>query len=148
MTGADVRVGEPEREATGRRLAEHYAQGRLDHEEYAARLDVVWRARTRRELSAALRDLPRLPDRADPRGSASPRWARVPVVPVLLVALALSVGTGQHWWIVAVAWSLAVVVHRTRRRAEQLLHRWIGPTAVAFPSACRGPSPRRRSGPR
>ena len=36
----------------------HYADGRLDHEEYDERLDAIWTARTRANLSPALSDLP------------------------------------------------------------------------------------------
>jgi hypothetical protein len=54
----EVRIGDAEREQAQADLGEHYAAGRLDHDEYSQRLDQVWAARTRSELAPVFRDLP------------------------------------------------------------------------------------------
>lgn len=122
----DVRVGVPEREEASRRLGEHYAQGRLEQEEYAERLDAVWEARTSGQLAAVFADLPRLPVLA-PRPPAPPssgfHWSRVPVFPVLMVCVVLSVVTGQPWWILAVVWWCAAGTVRTKQRAARMIQR-------------------------
>jgi len=53
-----LRIGDAERERAQARLADHYAEGRLDHDEYSQRLDQVWAARTRAELDPVFADLP------------------------------------------------------------------------------------------
>ncbi len=68
-----LRIGDAEREQAQSRLSDHYAAGRLDHDEYSQRLDQVWAARTRAELDPVFGDLP---------GPGSPR-VRPRVVPLL-----------------------------------------------------------------
>jgi hypothetical protein len=51
-------VGDRERDAAARSLRRHYVGGRLTVEELSARLDLVVRARSRRDLLAAVGDLP------------------------------------------------------------------------------------------
>jgi len=53
-----LRIGDAEREQAAAELGEHYAQGRLSVDEHADRLDRVWAARTRADLSPIFRDLP------------------------------------------------------------------------------------------
>jgi hypothetical protein len=53
-------VGDRERERTAVALRRHYVEGRLDDGELSERLELVFRARSRRELAYALRRLPRL----------------------------------------------------------------------------------------
>jgi Flp pilus assembly protein TadB len=57
-----TRVGDPERERTAQALRRHYVEGRLDVTELSERLDLVLRARSRRELRVALGQLPRWSD--------------------------------------------------------------------------------------
>ncbi len=54
----DVRIGDAEREQAQATLGDHYAAGRLDHDEYSERLDRIWEARTRAELGPVFADLP------------------------------------------------------------------------------------------
>ncbi|MFD0885743.1 DUF1707 domain-containing protein [Streptosporangium algeriense] len=62
MTFPDgLRIGDAERDAAMESLREHYAQGRLTHEEFEERLDVVLTARTGSDLARAGADLPDLP---------------------------------------------------------------------------------------
>ncbi len=53
-----LRIGDADRERAQARLADHYAAGRLDKDEYNERLDQIWAARTRAELTPVFRDLP------------------------------------------------------------------------------------------
>lgn len=59
-----VRIGDAEREQAQTSLGDHYAAGRLDHDEFSERLDRIWAARTRAELASVFTDLP---------GAAGPR---------------------------------------------------------------------------
>lgn len=72
------RIGHAEREYATDELARHYAEGRLDHDEYAERLDAVWTARTHDDLRMLFVDLPRPPAVA-PRPALPARPRRVPL---------------------------------------------------------------------
>ncbi|CAM3804330.1 hypothetical protein NOZE110980_15950 [Nocardioides zeicaulis] len=63
-----LRVSDADRERAMADLATHYAEGRLDHEEYDERLDAIWTART-----------------------------RVPLVPVLALVIGLAVLAKAPW---------------------------------------------------
>lgn len=54
----EVRIGDAEREQAQATLGDHYAAGRLDHDEYSERLDRIWAARTRADLDPVFTDLP------------------------------------------------------------------------------------------
>jgi TM2 domain-containing membrane protein YozV len=54
-----VRIGNQEREAAVRELGEHFAEGRLDPQEYEERASAAYAARTADELAPLFRDLPR-----------------------------------------------------------------------------------------
>lgn len=94
---ADLRIGDAEREAAAAELGEHYAQGRLDVDEHAERLDAIWAARTRRDLDPIFADLRPTPYAASARAPYVPRFGpattprrrrRIPApVMVLLVVL-------------------------------------------------------------
>jgi hypothetical protein len=83
MTG-DLRIGDAERERAAAVLGDHYAAGRLDHEEYAERLDAIWTARTRSDLDVLFHDLPRPVAPAPPTGAP-----HRPGLPIPLIALAV-----------------------------------------------------------
>jgi Domain of unknown function (DUF1707) len=57
-TEPNVRVSDTERESVAAQLREHYAQGRLDHDELDERLDRVFASKTRADLGAVTSDLP------------------------------------------------------------------------------------------
>jgi hypothetical protein len=61
-----VRASDAERDRTVEILRAHAVEGRLTLEEFAQRLDTVYKARTRPELDELMRDLP-----DDPHGSVS-----------------------------------------------------------------------------
>lgn len=62
---AGTRVSDADREAVGAELRTHFAEGRLDVDEFSERLDEVWKAETVAELDHVLRDLP-APPRSGP----------------------------------------------------------------------------------
>ncbi len=66
-----LRIGDADREHAQARLADHFAAGRLDKDEYDERLDQIWAARTHAELVPVFRDLPG-PGGPDPRRSVGP----------------------------------------------------------------------------
>jgi hypothetical protein len=99
-----LRIADSDRERAMADLAMHYADGRLDHEEYDERLDAIWTARTRADLAVLFSDLPRpqapQPSRAPAR---TPRPAgsrfRFPLMPVIAVLVVLSILTDAPLWL-------------------------------------------------
>ena len=90
-----MRIADSDRERAMADLAMHYADGRLEHEEYDERLDAIWTARTRADLAVIFSDLPRpqpQPARTPARapGRSGPGF-RLPLLPVLAVLVVLSV---------------------------------------------------------
>ena len=61
---AGLRVSDEERERAASELRDHFAQGRLDSDELAERLDRVYAARMGSELQTLRADLPELPPTA------------------------------------------------------------------------------------
>ncbi|GAA2315884.1 DUF1707 domain-containing protein [Nonomuraea roseoviolacea subsp. roseoviolacea] len=61
MDPKDLRIGDAERERTMEALREHFAQGRLDHQELDERLDRALAAKTARDLADVTADLPGSP---------------------------------------------------------------------------------------
>jgi hypothetical protein len=59
MPGPPMRIGNDERQAAAHALGDHYAQGRLDADEYEQRVSAAYTARTTAELDALFVDLPR-----------------------------------------------------------------------------------------
>ena len=47
----ELRIGDADRERAATGLADHYTVGRLDKDEHNERLDQIWAARTRAELT-------------------------------------------------------------------------------------------------
>ena len=105
MSGPDprTRVSDDDRERARADLAGHYADGRLDHEEYDERLDAIWTARTRADLAVLFSDLPRpqvqypqAPTRAKGRPYGRRRFPLLPVIAVLILVSAL---TDAPFWL-------------------------------------------------
>jgi hypothetical protein len=98
-----LRIADSDRERAMADLAMHYADGRLDHEEYDERLDAIWTARTRADLAVLFSDLPR-PQAAQPPARAAARQRsrqgfRPPLLPVLALLIALSIIVGAPVWL-------------------------------------------------
>ncbi|MER7501750.1 DUF1707 domain-containing protein [Nonomuraea pusilla] len=76
MDRNDLRIGDAEREQTMAALREHFAQGRLTHEELDERLDRTLAAKTVRDLAEVTGDLP-----GSPRAGQGPAPYAPPYTP-------------------------------------------------------------------
>ncbi|MEU3306820.1 DUF1707 SHOCT-like domain-containing protein [Nocardiopsis sp. NPDC055551] len=56
--GPSIRTSDSERDQVARLLQEHFAQGRLDHEEFTERLGRAYKAKTADDLAGVTADLP------------------------------------------------------------------------------------------
>jgi hypothetical protein len=121
--GQQIRVSDAEREAVTDRLAEHYAEGRLDHNEFDKRVGQAMSAKTRADLAGLFADLPALANR-EPRTlqasqatlPARPRRHGHPVVllvlaVVIFLAAAHALVAGPWLWL---AFIVAAVLYMTR----------------------------------
>ena len=99
----DLRASQDERDRVVDQLRTHAGEGRLELDELEERIDSALRARTRGELTALLRDLPRLGSKAyDGRrravARASMAMAFLPlVVAILLFSLAPPMIAWMGW---------------------------------------------------
>lgn len=97
-----LRIADSDRERAMADLAMHYADGRLDHEEYDERLDAIWTARTRADLAVLFSDLPRPavshPPARTPQQRGGRRF-RLPLLPVLALLIALSMLMHAPVWL-------------------------------------------------
>ena len=102
-----LRISDADRERAMADLAGHYADGRLDHEEYDERLDAIWTARTRADLAVLFSDLPRPqvtypPAQARPGALPAARLGgprRFPLLPLIAVLVLLSALTEAPFWL-------------------------------------------------
>jgi hypothetical protein len=108
MSG-DIRIGDAEREQAAAVLADHYAAGRLDHEEYAERLDAIWTARTGADLDVIFHDLPRPVQPPPPVRLRGPGRLPFPVLAVLALVVGAVVVTHLPLVLLVIA---AVVIFR------------------------------------
>lgn len=84
----DVRVSDAERDEVVEQLSRHTGEGRLTLEEFEQRVEEAFNSKTRGDLDATLRGLPRVPQRASRRRSDL-RVAYRAVMAVALVAIAV-----------------------------------------------------------
>jgi hypothetical protein len=97
-----LRVGDKEREAVSEILRQRHLEGRLDADEFQARLDRCLAAKTYAELDELIADLPR--DEAE-RRRAGPSWTWRPwprpflFLPLVLIA-AIALGAHVAWLLV------------------------------------------------
>ncbi|GAY14746.1 hypothetical protein MSZK_14720 [Mycobacterium sp. shizuoka-1] len=113
MTATVLRIGDHDRTAAADLLSQALAQGYLDLDEYEARVQAVFGARSAEHLNLALADLPhdRI-QRADPRRLAARRraarasvrfhlagyLAMVTIVVTVWLAVALTTGQTAYFW--------------------------------------------------
>jgi Domain of unknown function (DUF1707)/TM2 domain len=72
-----VRIGHDEREAAARTLGEHFAEGRLDPQEYEERTTAAYAARTVDDLAPLFKDLPRRGEWPPPPPYSPPAYPTV-----------------------------------------------------------------------
>ncbi len=121
MTGQQtgLRISDADREQAAADLSNHYAEGRLTHDEHAERLDAVWTARTHADLAPIFEDLPSARTTAGldvtwPRGHR--RWHGVPILAVLAVLIVLSVLTTWPLFLLIFFVGCGLFSRRTRMR--------------------------------
>jgi len=118
-----MRVSDAERQAVADRLAEHFAEGRLDQAEFDERVARAMSAKTRADLNGLFDDLPepatRRPQDSPSTLSARPR-RRHPVlllvlVAVIILAAAHAVFAGPWLWLGLAVAAVLLVTRGTRR---------------------------------
>ncbi|WP_046470656.1 DUF1707 SHOCT-like domain-containing protein [Allosalinactinospora lopnorensis] len=124
----DLRVSDADRERVAKLLREHFAQGRLDDDEFNTRLESAYKARTRGELVPLFRDLPEmdlgsLPAEAPRPPAAGNRMDPALVIPWLvwagvnalcftiwLIPYLTGAGTAYPWFLwVAGPWGVVLL---------------------------------------
>jgi len=118
----EVRASDADREACTRALRDHYAAGRLDHEELEERLALATRARTTGELRALLRDLPKPRGQGGPLSRAAVRADAAAFVAVNggLAGIWAATGEGSYWpGGVLAPWAAFLAGHVMLRRAAR-----------------------------
>ena len=104
----DLRVSDAERQAVADRLAEHFADGRLDQAEFDDRVGRAMSAKTRGDLSGLFSDLP---DAGAPAVPDGPRRRHGhPILLLVLFVVAASVAAHALWWTAAPILWLGVLV--------------------------------------
>ena len=83
--GSAIRASDAERAEVTELLSKHYTEGRLDKGELDERMDQAMKAKTRGELSALLKDLPRVPQVVP--STPVPAQQPLPLLPLLLFPL-------------------------------------------------------------
>ena len=96
-----LRASDADRERIAERLRTSHAEGRLDMAEFQQRLERCYEAKTLGELGELVSDLPRQDEHDDRRPLAWFRpWSLAPLVPILIVLIAVSAATGHHvFWL-------------------------------------------------
>ena len=124
-----LRVSDADRQAVTDRLAEHFADGRLDQAEFDDRVGQAMNAKTRADLSGLFSDLPETGAPAVPDHPHSLRRRRHPVlVFVLLVLVVMAAAHAVMWvtwpWLWVAVLGLAVLfatgtIGRSRSRQDR-----------------------------
>jgi hypothetical protein len=96
-----LRISDADRDSAVELLSEQYALGRLSKDEFDERSDAVWSARTQGDLAPIFADLPvrasarpgRTPARLPVGAPHRPRWWPLPLAPVVIALVVLTVVT-------------------------------------------------------
>ena len=105
----NLRAADADRDAVAETLREQHLAGRLDTDELQERIERCYAAKSYADLDALIADLPGPEASAGARTSSrrGPRLSFVPLLPLLIVALALSHGRAV-WLLVPLAfWFVA-----------------------------------------
>jgi Flp pilus assembly protein TadB len=115
-----MRISNTERNEIADILSKHFAEGRLDSDEFEERVGKVMNAKTRGDLAGLLDDLPRLgpPPREPRRRRPIGYWILVLVL-ALFVASALAIPPHVH-----VPWLLIGIVALVLWRKTRHRNRW------------------------
>ncbi|WP_028659881.1 DUF1707 SHOCT-like domain-containing protein [Nocardioides insulae] len=122
MSDDFYRIADADRERAAARLSDHFAEGRLDHDEYNERLDAVWSARTAADLRMLFHDLPMAPPTPQPpsRPLGGPPVRGMPGWLVLaVVALGVLLFMVKPWLVFVLALVVFILVKKRRRRMHQ-----------------------------
>lgn len=131
-----LRVSDAEREQAAAALGDHFVAGRLSAEEHAERVDAVWSARTRGDLTDLFRDLPvpagvpsRRPAASGPaypgRCSGRPRaWLPIAIATLVVVTVTTPL---SPWVVVLTAFVLLLGRRRWGARWAGRGRQWAGP---------------------
>jgi Domain of unknown function (DUF1707) len=90
----NLRAADADREATAERLRRHHVEGRLDTEEFQARIDRCYQAKTIGELEQLVTDLP--PEPISEGRFHLRRLRMIPMIPIVIAIVAISTVTGGH----------------------------------------------------
>jgi Domain of unknown function (DUF1707) len=118
----DLRVSDADRDRAVAELSEHFEAGRITADELDERTGRALRARTGKELTDLLADLPRHEDPpagtvADPGPAGPPGLARKPIPRIIIAVLAIAALIGSHG-LAALLLPALVVLLFIRRRAR------------------------------
>lgn len=113
-----VRIGDAERDQAMRALGEHFAAGRLDHDEYDVRMQTAIGAKTHSELAVLFADLPLLPAPQPPPPPRHPLQGKVLPIVLLLVGVAILFGNQWIFWVGLglLLWTRNIGAHRWHHR--------------------------------
>lgn len=122
-----LRIGDAERDVAASELGDHFAAGRLSHEEFDERLEAAWRARSADDLRLLFTDLPTATAGAAPRRRSETVGVGAPtrdshrprrVIPlrlvVALIVMAAIVVPGPQWPLLLLLWVWIIVGRRHR----------------------------------
>jgi len=113
---ADVRVSDAERDEVVQQLSRHTGDGRLTIDEFEERVEQVYASKTRRELDATLRGLPRPAVRVPRRVDVADRLRPLAGIAVLVLAV-LAIGPWVLWFAIPLMWCrVAGRTHRHHHR--------------------------------
>ncbi|HET6152176.1 MAG TPA: DUF1707 domain-containing protein [Marmoricola sp.] len=127
-TWADLRLSDRDRARARKRLIRERGRGRIDVEELEERLDVVVTARTQGDLAQVFADLTPVPSAFGSlpgrpfAGRAFRRRLRLPLGPLLLVAVVVAI-TGHLPWLVVGLFAAAIVLTAPLRLGRRWGHR-------------------------
>src|SRR5689334_8368325 len=94
---ADVRVSDAEREDVVQQLSRHTGDGRLTIDEFEERVEQAYASKTRRELDATLRGLPRPAVRVPRRIDVADRVRPLAALALLVLAV-VAIGPWILWF--------------------------------------------------
>jgi hypothetical protein len=115
---ADVRVSDSERDEVVQQLSRHTGDGRLTIDEFEERVEQVYASKTRRELDATLRSLPRPAVRAHRRVDIADRLRPLAGIGLLVLAV-LAIGPWILWFAIPLLWCrIAGRTHRRRHHED------------------------------